>query len=171
MVSYTLGIAGPLQRRVSGLTWRGESPTGIPLTTDGRHVYAEHVYAEAVEDRLGADIDYAMRVEIYRASTDNPDSRYSPPPPSDAVPTSRPIPRAFRITRMPSFPPCAPARWERDLSAVMPGISFRNMTDDDLKAIFAYLRMLQPVHHRVDNALPPTASKICQGKRGAGEQN
>jgi len=59
----------------------------------------------------------------------------------------------------------------RDLSAVMPGISFRNMTDDDRKAIFAWLRTLQPVHHRVDNALPPTAGKICQGKRGAGEQN
>jgi hypothetical protein len=59
----------------------------------------------------------------------------------------------------------------RDLSAVMPGISFPHMTDDDRKAIFVYLRMLQPVHHRVDNALPPTASKICQGKRGAGEQN
>lgn len=109
MVSYTLGIAGPLdlERRVSCLTWRGESPTGIPLTTDGHHLYAERV-----EDRLGADIDYAMRVEIYGASTDNPDSRYSPPPASDAVPTSRPIPRAFRITRMPSFTPCAPARWE-----------------------------------------------------------
>jgi hypothetical protein len=59
----------------------------------------------------------------------------------------------------------------RDLSAVMPWISFRNMTDDDLKAIFAYLRTLKPVHHRVDNALPPTAYKICQGKRGARDQN
>jgi len=45
------------------------------------------------------------------------------------------------------------------------------MTDDDLMAIFAYLRTLKPVHHRVDNALPPTACKICQGKHGAGEQN
>jgi len=114
MVSYTLGIAGPLQRRVSCLTWRGGSPTGIPLTTDGHHLYAEHVYAEAVEDRLGAEIDYAMRVKIYGASTDNPDSRYSPAIGTGCrtVPTSRPIPRAFRITRMPSFTLCAPASWE-----------------------------------------------------------
>jgi hypothetical protein len=47
----------------------------------------------------------------------------------------------------------------------------RNMTDDDLKAMFAYLRTLKPVRHRVDNALPPTACKLCQGKHGAGDQN
>jgi len=53
----------------------------------------------------------------------------------------------------------------------MPWISYRNMTDDDLKAIFAYLRTLKPVHHRVDNTLTSTVCKICQGKHGAGDQN
>jgi hypothetical protein len=59
----------------------------------------------------------------------------------------------------------------RQLSAVMPWREFTNMTDEDLKAVFAYLRTLPPVHHRVDNTLPPTACKICQGKHGGGDQN
>jgi len=59
----------------------------------------------------------------------------------------------------------------RNLNSIMPWIMLRNMTDDDLKAMFAYLRTLKPVHHRVDNGLPPTACKICRGKHGAGEQN
>jgi cytochrome c553 len=59
----------------------------------------------------------------------------------------------------------------RELNAIMPWIAFRNMTDDDLKDMFAYLRTLKPVRHRVDNALPPTFCKLCQGKHGAGDQN
>jgi mono/diheme cytochrome c family protein len=59
----------------------------------------------------------------------------------------------------------------RDLSAVMPFVAYRNMTDEDLMAIYAYLRTIPPVHHRVDNSLPPTACKLCQGKHGAGDQN
>jgi len=59
----------------------------------------------------------------------------------------------------------------RTLNPIMPWTSYRGMTDDDLKAEFAYLRTLKPVHHRVDNTLTPTACKICQGKHGAGDQN
>lgn len=59
----------------------------------------------------------------------------------------------------------------RVLSAVMPFVAYKNMTDDDLRAIFAYLRTLPPVHHRVDNSLPPTFCKLCQGTHGAGDQN
>ncbi|MGA7401260.1 MAG: c-type cytochrome [Candidatus Sulfotelmatobacter sp.] len=59
----------------------------------------------------------------------------------------------------------------RELSGVMPWIVYGNMTDEDLKATFAYLRTLRPVRHRVDNTLPPTACKICRGKHGAGDQN
>jgi mono/diheme cytochrome c family protein len=59
----------------------------------------------------------------------------------------------------------------RSLNPIMPWNMLRNMTDVDLKAIFAYLRTIKPVHHRVDNALAPTACKICQGKHGAGDQN
>jgi hypothetical protein len=59
----------------------------------------------------------------------------------------------------------------RSLNSIMPWIVYRNMTDDDLKAVFAYLRTLKPVHHRVDNTLTSTACKICQGKHGGGDQN
>jgi cytochrome c553 len=59
----------------------------------------------------------------------------------------------------------------RSLNPIMPWPMLRNMTDEDLKAVFAYLRTLKPVRHRVDNSLPPTLCKICQGKHGAGDQN
>ena len=45
----------------------------IQLTTDGHRVYAD-----AVEDAFGADIDYAMLVKLYGASNENSESRYSP---------------------------------------------------------------------------------------------
>jgi len=59
----------------------------------------------------------------------------------------------------------------RKLSPLMPFAVYGNMTDDDLKAIFTYLRTLKPVKHRVDNSLPPTYCKLCQQKHGAGDQN
>jgi mono/diheme cytochrome c family protein len=40
----------------------------------------------------------------------------------------------------------------RPLSPFMPWMAYRNMTDDDLKAIFAYLRTLKPVQNHVDNS-------------------
>jgi hypothetical protein len=59
----------------------------------------------------------------------------------------------------------------RKLSSIMPFGEFTNLTDDDLKAIFAYLRTVSPVKHRVDNSLPPTYCKLCRQKHGAGDQN
>ena len=59
----------------------------------------------------------------------------------------------------------------RELKSIMPYGEFKNLSDDDLKAIFAYLKTLTPVHHRVDNSLPPTYCKLCRKKHGAGEQN
>jgi mono/diheme cytochrome c family protein len=59
----------------------------------------------------------------------------------------------------------------RELSSIMPFGEFVNLSDDDLKAIFAYLRTLPPVKHRVDNSLPPTYCKLCRQKHGAGDQN
>jgi hypothetical protein len=37
--------------------------------------------------------------------------------------------------------------------------------------MFAYLRTVPAVKHRVDNSLPPTDCKVCRGKHGAGDQN
>jgi hypothetical protein len=59
----------------------------------------------------------------------------------------------------------------RKLSDVMPVSIYKNLTDDDVKAIFAYLRTVKPVKHRVDNSEPPTDCKVCKQKHGAGASN
>jgi len=57
------------------------------------------------------------------------------------------------------------------LSAVMPALLYGELTDVDLKSIFAYLRSVKPVRHHVDNSQPPTACKLCQQRHGGGDQN
>jgi mono/diheme cytochrome c family protein len=59
----------------------------------------------------------------------------------------------------------------RKLSPQMPWIYTRNMTDGDLKDIFAYLRTLKPVRHAVDNTEPPTKCRLCHQVHGLGERN
>jgi hypothetical protein len=53
----------------------------------------------------------------------------------------------------------------------MPVSVYQNLTDDDLKAMFAYLRTLKPVKHRVDPSQPATTCKLCKQKHGAGTEN
>ena len=59
----------------------------------------------------------------------------------------------------------------RKLNSIMPWGYFRNMTDEDLKAIFAYLKTLTPVQHRIDNTEVPTVCDVCGGKHGYGDKN
>jgi mono/diheme cytochrome c family protein len=59
----------------------------------------------------------------------------------------------------------------RALSPGMPWVFIGRMSDEDLKAIFAYLKTLPPIAHRVTNTDPPTDCKRCGGKHGAGDQN
>jgi mono/diheme cytochrome c family protein len=59
----------------------------------------------------------------------------------------------------------------RPLNSIMPYEEFKNLNDDDLKAIYAYLRTVPPIKHHVDNSLPPTYCKICKQKHGGGDQN
>jgi len=59
----------------------------------------------------------------------------------------------------------------RLISQIMPWTVYRGMTDDDLKAIFAYLRTLKPVKHVVDNSEPPTFCEVCKTSHGGGEKN
>ena len=59
----------------------------------------------------------------------------------------------------------------RTINQIMPWEDFRGLTDEDLKGIFAYLRTLKPVKHRVDNTEPPTYCKLCGSSHGAGNQN
>lgn len=59
----------------------------------------------------------------------------------------------------------------RKINPIMPWEDYRNLTDEDLKAIFAYIRTLKPVKHRVDNSEPPTFCKLCGSSHGAGNSN
>ena len=59
----------------------------------------------------------------------------------------------------------------RPLSPVMPISVYKNLTDADLKAIFAFLRTVKPVKHQVDNSEPPTDCRVCKQKHGAGAAN
>ena len=59
----------------------------------------------------------------------------------------------------------------RKLNQIMPWHVYRGMTDEDMAAIFAYLKTLKPVRHRVDNTEPPTFCKVCRQTHGGGNQN
>jgi mono/diheme cytochrome c family protein len=59
----------------------------------------------------------------------------------------------------------------RQLNPIMLTGYFRGMTDEDLKAIFAYLKTLKPIRHRVDNTEKPTFCKLCGGIHGLGDKN
>jgi hypothetical protein len=59
----------------------------------------------------------------------------------------------------------------RTVNQIMPWEDFRGMTDEDLKAIFAYLQTLTPVRHLVDNTEPSTPCKLCGTSHGAGNTN
>jgi len=57
------------------------------------------------------------------------------------------------------------------LSVAMPITGYSNLTDQDLKAIYSFLRAAKPVQHRVDNTLPPTDCKLCRQRHGGGDRN
>lgn len=59
----------------------------------------------------------------------------------------------------------------RKIRPIMPWWFFGQMPDDDLKAIFAYLRTVKPVHHRVDNNEPVAYCRICKLKHHGGALN
>lgn len=59
----------------------------------------------------------------------------------------------------------------RQLSDVMPWRFFGNMTDADLRDLFAYLKTVKPVDHFVDNSLPATPCPRCGHQHGGGARN
>jgi len=59
----------------------------------------------------------------------------------------------------------------RKLAPIMPWMYFRDMTGDDLRSLFAYLRTLKPVPHRTDNTEPPAPCKKCRNSHGLGAMN
>jgi hypothetical protein len=59
----------------------------------------------------------------------------------------------------------------RKLNQIMPWQTYRGMTDEDISAVFAYIKTSQPVRHHVDNTEPPTFCKVCRQTHGGGNQN
>lgn len=59
----------------------------------------------------------------------------------------------------------------RQISPNMPWWYFARMTDEDLKSVFAFLRTVKPVHHRVDNTEPVSYCRICGRKHAGGALN
>lgn len=59
----------------------------------------------------------------------------------------------------------------RKIHDQMPWVFYRGQTDDDLRAMFAYIKTLSPAKHTIDNSLPPTDCPRCGGKHGGGEKN
>jgi mono/diheme cytochrome c family protein len=59
----------------------------------------------------------------------------------------------------------------RELNHLMPCEYYKNLTDEDLKAVFAFLGVLEPIQHRVSNTDPPTLCVLCGQMHGLGERN
>ena len=47
----------------------------------------------------------------------------------------------------------------RPLLPPMPWFNYRHMTDDDLRAVFTYLRTIKPTYNEVQQPLPPAATQ------------
>jgi len=73
IVSYTLGDLGAETAQAFMRDAASRIVNRIQLTTDGHRVYAD-----AVENAFGSEIDYAMLVKLYGSAGDSPESRYSP---------------------------------------------------------------------------------------------
>jgi mono/diheme cytochrome c family protein len=59
----------------------------------------------------------------------------------------------------------------RALNTLMPWQFYSGLTEEDLKAMYAYLKTVQPVAHRVDNHKAFTVCKKCGATHGAGNEN
>jgi mono/diheme cytochrome c family protein len=52
----------------------------------------------------------------------------------------------------------------REILPPMPIQVYRNLTDEDLKAVYAYLRTVPPVRNKVPEPLPPAAAKVADAR-------
>jgi hypothetical protein len=55
----------------------------------------------------------------------------------------------------------------REILPPMPWQGFGAMTDDDLKAVYAFLRTIPPIHNRVPEPLPPAARETVENLSGS----
>jgi hypothetical protein len=59
----------------------------------------------------------------------------------------------------------------RKINQLMPWSEYRGLTDEDIAAIFTYVKTFKPVKHYVDNTMPPTFCRICKQTHGGGDRN
>jgi mono/diheme cytochrome c family protein len=59
----------------------------------------------------------------------------------------------------------------RQLNTFMPWQGYSALTDNDLKDMYAYLKTLTPVSHRVDNSKSATPCRKCGAVHGGGDTN
>ena len=59
----------------------------------------------------------------------------------------------------------------RQLSGIMPYAHLSMLTDEDMRAIFDYIKAQPPVRHRVSNTDPPTSCAVCGETHGRGDLN
>src|SRR3972149_4988162 len=57
------------------------------------------------------------------------------------------------------------------MHSLMPWIVIKNYTDEDLRAIYRYLKTVPPVRHYINNIGKSMYCKLCGGLHGAGELN
>jgi mono/diheme cytochrome c family protein len=57
----------------------------------------------------------------------------------------------------------------RPILPPMPWPNVGAMNDDDLKAVYAYLRSIQPIHNRVPEPLPPPAAAVAANRAHTGD--
>lgn len=59
----------------------------------------------------------------------------------------------------------------RTVSHIMPFEFFRNITDQDLGDMFAFIKSRPPFKHRISNTDPPTPCPLCKHSHGLGNLN
>ena len=60
---------------------------------------------------------------------------------------------------------------DETIHGAMPWVVFRNLDDQDLEAIHAFLQTMHPVAHYVSSVDPPTPCPVCLESHGLGELN
>jgi mono/diheme cytochrome c family protein len=59
----------------------------------------------------------------------------------------------------------------RKLNQIMPWHAHHDMTDEDLAAMFAFVKTVRPVRHHIDNSQPPILCKVCGQTHGGADRN
>jgi mono/diheme cytochrome c family protein len=57
------------------------------------------------------------------------------------------------------------------LHPMMPWVAYKEMSEEDVKAMWAYLRTLKPISHVVANGPNPTPCRVCGQSHGGGDRN